>query len=235
MAEGTHVRLDAGALEFREGAAVVDGEGLFRTETLTLESAGAQFDLLTTDGAARIRVRTGTLVISDGEQSATLRAGDRWPPEVLANAEPADALKPMVEVVPEPEAPRRVRRPRRSTPAPSPSELLEVARGYVAEGKPKAALRAYAELRKQHPKSKAAHASEVSSGQLHLQRGNSKAALVSFSRYLSRGGGSLAEEAWWGKIRALHALHRTGAKAKAIETLRAKFPSSVYVDLAQKL
>lgn len=233
VAEGTGIRLDDATLEFRDGAAIVEGEGVFRTDALTLDAAAAHFAVLVADGTSLVRVHAGTVVVSDGMQSATLHAGDRWPPQVLAQVQPPDP-QPQVQA-PEPEAAPKVVTPRRSAPVASPSELLEAARGHVAAGNPGAALRTYAELRKKHPKSKAAHASEVSSGQLQLQRGTHKAALASFSRYLSRGGGSLAEEAWWGKIRALHALGRKDAKARAIEQLRTKFPSSVYVDLARKL
>ena len=68
-----------------------------------------------------------------------------------------------------------------------------------------------------------------------MRRGRAKAALRAFSRYLSRGGGALAEEAHWGKIRALHRLGRRSARDAAIDALRRGHPASVYLDRVSAL
>lgn len=125
---------------------------------------------------------------------------------------------------------------------PSASELLGAARRQVAAGEIDRALSTYATLRRQHPSSPEAHAANVSIGELELRRGRPQAALKAFSRYLSVGGSAgksagraLAEEAHWGKIRALHRLGRTADRDAAIDELRRAHPGSVYIGRASSL
>ncbi len=135
---------------------------------------------------------------------------------------------------PTPTAP--LRRPSRAAPpTSSASELLAAARGQVAAGEVERALETYAALRRQHPSTPEAHAASVSVGELELRRGRLQAALDAFSRYLRGGGGALAEEAHWGKIRALHRLHRTAERDAAIDELRRAHPTSVYSSRASAL
>lgn len=127
------------------------------------------------------------------------------------------------------------RRPSRTRPSSSsPSELLAAARGQVAAGEVERALKTYASLRRQHSGTPEAHAANVSVGELELRRGHAQAALDAFSRYL-RSGGALAEEAHWGKIRALHRLHREADRDAAIDALRRAHPTSVYLSRASSL
>lgn len=108
------------------------------------------------------------------------------------------------------------------------------ARTLVGQGKLGRALAVYINLRRTYPKSTAAHAANVSIGQLQLQRGHAKAALRAFARYLNSGG-PLAEEAHWGTIRALHHLGRVEDMTEAVERLRTSVPRSVYLKLASHL
>ena len=70
-----------------------------------------------------------------------------------------------------------------------------------------------------------AHAALVPYGELQLSRlGDASGALVSFDRYLAAGG-ALAEEASFGRVRALRALGRKAEEREAIESYLRRFPN----------
>ena len=114
------------------------------------------------------------------------------------------------------------------------SAMLARARRLKGEKDLKGAERAYKELRRAWPKSPEARASAVALGQVRLKLGKARGALSAFDAYLSKGG-ALAEEARWGKVRALDALNRTAARDAAIDELFAKHPRTVYRRKAKAL
>ncbi|MBL8944280.1 MAG: hypothetical protein JNK45_14070, partial [Myxococcales bacterium] len=59
-------------------------------------------------------------------------------------------------------------------------------------------------------------------------------ALRAFDRYLERGG-ALAEEARWGRVRALDALGRVAPRDRAIEQLLVAHPRTIYADEARAM
>lgn len=120
----------------------------------------------------------------------------------------------------------------RPSPRADPGTMLSAARRLRGAGKNTKAAHAYAALLSAHPKSAEANAARVSLGQLRLEAGRAKAALALFNKYLARGG-ALAEEALWGKIKALHAMHRKRDLGRAVAELERRFPRSVYLSRAK--
>ena len=126
-------------------------------------------------------------------------------------------------------------RPSEPKPVPSAAEMLVAARELASSSKLEPAARAYQKLIETYPSSSEARAAFVSLGRVQASRGKHAAALAAFDAYLKRGAGALSEEAHWGKISALHALGRTADRDRAIATLAAKHPKSVYLGKARKL
>lgn len=156
------------------------------------------------------------------------------PPEEVVPEEPeVDELQILDEDVEPPEI-GRTKPSRSAEPPPTAGELLAKARKLVAAGSGSKALAVYEKLRRAHPSSSEAHVANVSIGEIQLQRGKASAALAAFDRYLSGGGGSLREEALWGRVRALHRLGRVEARDEAAERLKKTFPKSVYLSRLPK-
>src|SRR6185436_18164560 len=89
----------------------------------------------------------------------------------------------------------------------------------------------YRKLVTQHPGSAEAKAGLVSLGDLQLSRlKQADAALRSFDAYLKSGDRGLAQEAEYGRIRALRALGRARDEQAAIERLLARYPSGVHAE-----
>jgi hypothetical protein len=110
---------------------------------------------------------------------------------------------------------------------PSAAELLERAQTERAAGHRKLAAKTYRMLIRHHADSKEARSALVSLGQLELDLGRAGAAIKAFDRYL-RDGGLLAEDAHFGKIRALRKLGRSAEERAAIEVFVRKHPDSPY-------
>lgn len=99
-----------------------------------------------------------------------------------------------------------------------PAQMLSEARRLMSEGRWRSAARAYQALRSAHPKSPEAHAALVTLGDLrleHLRRARS--ALSAYDAYLRKGGGPMAQEARYGRIRALRKLGNAEREREAIE------------------
>lgn len=114
------------------------------------------------------------------------------------------------------------------------SQMLAEARALANAGALARAVAAYDALRRAHPDSADANAANVSIGELQLRRGRAREALRAFERYLERGG-ALAEEARWGRVRALDALGRTDARNRAIDQFLAAHPHTVYAREAKAM
>ena len=238
----TRLRARDRGVEVESGTVDFEGGGRLLTPYGALDASNATFQLQLTGEQMFITVESGEVTLTDAK-GRTLQWGAGDSDRV------GDDEGDIVAVVPEgdddpiivddgadaPEAEAATARTRRpSAPQPSAGELLSEARQLRGSGKDGKALATYAKLQRLYPRSAEAQAADVSVGQLHLKRGNAKAALKAFDHYLQRSG-PLAEEAHWGKIRALDKLGRTKARDAAIDRLRAKFPRSVYVTRAQAL
>ncbi|MEM6993703.1 MAG: hypothetical protein AAF721_24530 [Myxococcota bacterium] len=221
------VELSRGELEFTgSGAVIVDEQRVVATD--------AALVAVSVDDQAYVVASEGTVAL-EASHDSPLPLGAQVE---LGGAEPEAATDPIEDdpapgdddtaeapaVAPSPSAPK----------ARPPGEMLSRARQAVADGNVAKALATYAALRRRHPKSAEAHAANVSVGQLELRRGHAKAALRAYSRYL-HAPGPLAEEAHWGKIRALHKLGRTTQRDAAIEALRKANPRSLYLKRAAEL
>jgi hypothetical protein len=110
----------------------------------------------------------------------------------------------------------------------SAAQWLTRARTRRGAGDPKGAIAAYEGLVEHYPTAAAARTAMVTLGQLHLDVGQPAAALKWFDRYLAKKGGPLAEDAAYGRIRALRALGRGAEEEKAIAAFLAAYPASSY-------
>jgi hypothetical protein len=110
----------------------------------------------------------------------------------------------------------------------TPSQWVAQARARRNAGDAKGAIAAYEQLIERHPTSAAARTAMVSLGQLHLDLDEPRPALKWFDRYLAKPGGPLAEDAAYGRIRALGALGRTKAEREAVEAFLSSYPASSY-------
>lgn len=148
----------------------------------------------------------------------------RIAPEVAP--EPTSAKIASAAPTPAPSAPT-ARAPEPSSPeGPAASDLLAQARERRARGDAAGAAATYHELARRFSGSPEAHAAEVPYGELELGAlGHADAALAAFDRYLVRGG-PLAEEASFGRIRALRALGRHDDARAAVSAFLATYPDS---------
>jgi ferric-dicitrate binding protein FerR (iron transport regulator) len=113
-----------------------------------------------------------------------------------------------------------------AAPVPSAAELLARARSLRSSGRYREAGSAYQRLMATHPRSALARVALVSLGELQLsQLGSPAAALQSFDAYLA-GGGSLTQEARYGRIRALRQLGRSVEARRASEAFVRDYPGS---------
>lgn len=116
----------------------------------------------------------------------------------------------------------------RARPTPSVAELLDHIRTLRGQKKWNRLLAAYKRLRRLHPGTPEARTCLALMGQVYLRHlGKPAAALRFFDRYLRRGG-SLAPEAAWGRIRALHRLGRTREAADGCRAFLTRYPRSIY-------
>lgn len=109
-----------------------------------------------------------------------------------------------------------------------PRDELARAQALSRSGKVNESIAVYRELMLRFPTSPEASAAQVSVGQIELRRGNAEAALHLFERYLRHAKGPLAQEAAYGRIRALRVLGRTSEETLAAAAFLRRYPQSVY-------
>ncbi len=155
---------------------------------------------------------------------------------------------PVVAVAPAPGPsaatvqPQTVPRPSshgKSAPAsavPSARTLLERAQNHRAARRWSGAVAAYRELIRRHPTSPEGRASLVSVGIILLGPGQStKGALRAFDRYLAlTRRGDLAQEATYGRARALRRLGRSAAEILTLRDFLKRWPKALQAPQAQK-
>jgi len=194
--------------------------------------AGASDARVLLDGRAIGRAPLSTLlppgphelVVMDGERELLRRSFRTQPGQREIMTFDAQPLAAVEEPLPPSEA-----APRRRGHSRTPTELLSGARHMMVEGRWGAAAEVYRSLRRLHPKSPEAHTVLVSLGQLELDRlGDPRRALSLLDRYLAKGGGVLAEEARYTRIRALRRLGHAPAEQDAIRLFLAAHPKSFH-------
>lgn len=223
-----------GNLQLHEGSARVEATGPI---SVFLAGVRVQASTDAADFIATLRAKAWVVSVERGMVTLThpdgasevVEAGEvaqRQPPEVAALV-PGPAQPSEPEVAP-PGPTEQNRKP--TTASASADALLELARSQRAAREFEAAARTYEELIRAYPSSAKARATHVSLAQLYQGPLEDPAnALVHFDRYLERGG-PLAEEAHYGKIKALRALGRSAAAQAEIDAFLQTYPESVHGD-----
>jgi tetratricopeptide (TPR) repeat protein len=107
------------------------------------------------------------------------------------------------------------------------ADLLREANRLRAQGRWAEAAATYRKVIDLGPTSPEAYPADVALGNLELQQGRPLAALGRYQHALtSHPSGALAEEARWGKARALKAAGRTSEERAALIEFRTKHPES---------
>jgi ferric-dicitrate binding protein FerR (iron transport regulator) len=104
-------------------------------------------------------------------------------------------------------------------------DTLEYARSLRAGGDFQRAADVYRRIHAANPQSPSGRAALVSLGELLLSLHDAQGALSTFDSYLA-GGGPLAQEAAFGRARALRALNRPADERKAIDRFVAAYPNA---------
>lgn len=209
-----------------------------------------------------LAIGTAALVMAAGLASAAVWLYERTTPPTQAAHEtvPVPAARPAIPAPPPPtvvpelatpepapaEQPRtpplRPRSHRRSAvleqppaaPALDLKALFAAANEARRAGQPDRAGELYTELQHRFPDSREALLSLVSYGRILLDRGRAAEALAQFERHLrAASGGVLAAEALYGQARALTNLHRESEARRCWADLLARFPDSIYADVAR--
>lgn len=107
----------------------------------------------------------------------------------------------------------------------APADMLEYARSLRARGDLARAAEVYRKIHAASPASASGRAALVSLGELLLTLHDPRGALNAFDSYLA-GGGALAQEAMFGRARALRALNRPSEERLAIERFLAAYPEA---------
>lgn len=217
---GARVRVtdpDARALELAEGAVRVEA-GTWRVDLAgEVHTLTAGDTLVARTLLAKAEPVPGPVIEHEPEREPE--------PEAVVEPEP----EPVVEATREPSASKRSSRPRADA-----ATLLARARKALGERRVDDAARDYEELLRRFPSSSEAKIGRISLAGLELDRGRAKVALRLYTT-AAKGGGIAAEEAAWGRLRALHRLHRQDALRQAVEDFTAKYPTSAYRARAQGL
>jgi hypothetical protein len=200
-----------------------DGSALAVGTAFSVEAAAAGRPSVTRvlHGTVLVRSASGVELRVTAQHAASMRG--EWL-ELAPRDEARDQALLRGESASAPPAGPAAGRSNRARFVPSASDSLQLARECAAAGDVDGALAAYRGLFDRYGDSAEAHAARVPYGELLLgARANPQAALDAFEHYLSSGG-ALAEEASFGRVRALRALHRTADERAAIESFLHAFP-----------
>ncbi|MFV8752893.1 tetratricopeptide repeat protein [Nannocystaceae bacterium ST9] len=225
-----------GDIELHEGTARVEAQGPIR---LFLADVRVQATTDAADFIATLRAHAWEVSVESGMVTVTrpdgasevVEAGESTgsgPTPVIAidtTAVDTTDAKP-----PEPTQPANEDSGKTGKPTASADALLELARSQRAARDFEAAAQTYEQLIRTWPNSTKVRATHVSLAQLYQGPLDDPAnALRHFDQYLERGG-PLAEEAHYGKIRALRSLGRTEAAKTEVEAFLRTYPDSVHAD-----
>lgn len=149
------------------------------------------------------------------------------PREAIVHATPTPSSKPRPDLPST--APPRKPPPKPSTkPSTTPDQMLRVAQEALAQSDRRDALAAYQALVEAHPRSAEARAAWISIGRLQLRAGRAKAAIKAFDTYLKTKGGSLRQEARYGRLQAFQKQNARALERREIEAFMQDFPRSLY-------
>jgi len=237
----------ASKLGVGETSDIAGGErrALSETESQRLEQGLRVLDLLSdTEHASALDIQslpTGAQVSIDGvvlgatpiaalvrsgHRTVELTAEGRAPVRELVELARGERLSRVFELG---QISQRVGAGRSPVPAASASEMLAKAQGLRASREWAAAADAYEELIASHPASTEARTSLISLGELRLARLKAPAkALECYARYLETASrGALAEEAMYGRARALRALGRADGEIAALRAFLDAYPNTL--------
>jgi len=200
---------------------------------LWAEGATAPLDIDTRPPGARIALDGLDLgdaplsaLVGRGEHRVAVVAPGHTPFEERFSVLGAERVSRRVELSPAVLPASAAPTPATSSAPPTPAALLAQARSLRGAGRYADAAAAYQRLIGAHPRSAEARASLVSLGELQLsQLAEPAAALRSFDAYLAAGG-ALAQEARYGRIRALRRLGRADAAREATAAFLRDYPGS---------
>jgi len=204
----------SGALALHAGKATVrsqeDDDVRVELDAVTVHAAAHSVVSIDRQVASwSVTVERGAATVTELGSSRRLEAGER----LQRGPTTADTSRPQ----PTAEAKPKV----------AATTLLGRARAQRRDGNTSAAMKTYAALIRQHPRSPVAQTARMSLAQLHLDRGAAKDALRLFRSYTKRGG-PLAEDAAYGEIRALRKLGRSAEAGRAADAFVKRYPSSPY-------
>jgi hypothetical protein len=221
-----------GNLKLHHGVAQVEAESRL---VLALPGArvhasteAAKFDATSQDVAWTVSVESGTVTVTALGTSRVLVAGESIGSEPTVTTSVLSVDLPTNR---EPNAASAVPKiPSTPKPTPSADSLLTKARSERAARDFAAAARTYELLLRTYPNAAKVRASHVSLAQLYQGPLDDPAkALHHFDEYLEHGG-LLAEEAHYGKIRALRSLGRSAAAEAEREAFLVRYPDSAHAD-----
>jgi tetratricopeptide (TPR) repeat protein len=223
-----------GDLELQEGTVQVQTQvplALSVVDHAVAVSTAADFSATRQAEDWTVSVDAGSVTLSGPDTSRVLGAGETassGQPKASAVEAAQDSEPAAVDPGSSTSGPARAAKG--AEPVQSADELLQLARSQRAAKRFDTAARTYERLLREHPKSKKVPATLVSLAQLYQgPLDNPAKALRHFDRYLQRGG-PLAEEAHYGKIRALRSLGRAAVAQTEVEAFLQAYPSSAYAD-----
>jgi TolA-binding protein len=121
----------------------------------------------------------------------------------------------------------------RSRGAPTAADLFSAANGARRSHDVERAIALYRDLESRYPQSEEARVSYATLATLLLDRGDPRAALDGFERYLARGGSALGEEALVGRALAYQKLGAQSSEVAAWQEVLRRFPGSVHAPVAR--
>lgn len=229
-------------LEVTKGRAVVSLDPQPAGTSFSLTTAAAKVTAVGTifsvdvseDGAIVTRVVEGKVRVRVGKDDQghavgagqAFRVGEQEPTPLSSRERDLDLE--LLSIVGENErggpSPSAGKPPARGDQASRP-DPLEYARSLRAKGDFRQAAEVYRKIHSDSPSSPSGRAALVSLGELLLTLHDPQGALRAFESYLV-GGGALAQEAMFGRVRALRALNRPGDEQAAIQRFLAAYPDA---------
>jgi hypothetical protein len=221
-----------GNLQLHEGTASVDSQGpivvFLPGVRVEMTTAAASFVATTRSSVWTVFVESGTVTVTGADGASQLL--ERGQLAGNERVETAKATEPPTAGLDVDEPAEQALAGEKPKPILSAEELLKLARSQRASGDFSAAARTYEQLVRAHPNSTKVRATLVSLAQLYQGPLDDPAkALRHYDRYLEQGG-PLAEEAHYGKIRALRSLGRTASAATEVDAFLSAYPDSVHAD-----
>ncbi len=185
--------------------------------------------------STREETRSSSTNASTSEAAATEPAEPAPPTTKIEEpVTPASAQGTSIAELPDaPVAPRTSVSAVRS--AEHPADLLHEANRLRARGQWAEAAATYRKVIELGPDSAEAYPADVALGNLELQQNRPLPALARYEHALAKHpNGALAEEARWGKARALRAVGRVAHERAALEDFRKRHPDSPLVSVANQ-